>query len=146
MTSNCIDVFNATTFKDFSSFSKRFTSVKDIINQDCCFSFNLTDDVAFFTSRIILSIINNSDWSIKIFSQATSTFNTRIFRANNDNVCTSQPFFVVVFSKKRDSKEIIHGDVKKALNLDSVKVKRQDTVDTSFNQHIGNQFSSDWFT
>ena len=44
MTSNCIDVFNATTFKDFSSFSKRFTSIKDVINQDCCFTFNLTDD------------------------------------------------------------------------------------------------------
>ena len=70
-----------------------------------------------------MGVVNDSDRSIKVFSQTTCTFNTRVLWTNNNDIRTKKAFVTVVFGKERNCIEVIYWNVKETLNLNSVEVK-----------------------
>ena len=138
MTGYSVDFSSTIAFQNFSSFREGAASVQNVIDQDCLFTFDISDDVTLTAFRIILCIINDGNWSIKIFSKTTSTFYTRVFRTNNNHIGASQPFVTVVFCKKWNCIEVIYRNVKESLNLNGMEIQCQYTTNSSFDQHICN--------
>ena len=145
MASNGIDFGRPIGLDNFWSFWKGSAGVDNIINQNSFFASYIPNDITFFPLRVILSIIDDGNGCIEGFCQATRSFDTRVFWTDNNNIFTRKAFHCIVLSKERNRKEVIHWNIKEALNLNGVEVQGHHPTDTGLHQHIGNQLGCDGF-
>ena len=139
-----------------TSFSKRIRrmtdgtrSINHIINQDTCFTFNVTNDIHNLRSVHFINtttFINDSDWCFQTLSKFTRSSNTTMIWRNNNHIITRKTSTIKIICDKRRSHQMIHWDIKESLNLRSMKVNCQKTVNTCYLEHISNQLRCDWFT
>ena len=124
-------------------------SINHIINQDTCFTFNITNDIHNFRSVHFINtttFVNDSNWRFQTLCQFTRTSHTTMVRRNNNYIISSKTSTIKVISNKRSTHQMVYRNIKESLNLGSMKVHSQKTINTSHLEHISNQFRCDWFT
>ena len=124
-------------------------SINHIINQDTCFPFNITNDIHNLRSVHFINtttFINDSDWCFQTLSKFTRTRNTTMVWRNNYHILPRKTSTIKIICDKRRSHQMIYWDIKESLNLRSMKVNCQKTVNTCHLEHISNQLRCDWFT
>ena len=139
-----------------TSFSKRISrmtdctcSINHIINQNTCFTFNVTNNIHNLRSVHFINtttLINDCDWCFQTLSKFSCTSHTTMVWRNNNNIISSKTSTIKVICDKWSTHQMVYRNIKESLNLRSMEVNCQKSINTCNLKHISNQFRCDWLT
>ena len=138
--------FSTTFFQSFSSFTQRTASVDHIIDQYAVTTCNVTDDMHHLGNvRTRTTFVDDCHIGIvQQLSDSAGTHNAADVRRNHNRVIQIQ--LQHVFQQDRATKYVINRNVEETLNLFSVQIHCQHTVNTDAGEEVCNHFRSDWYT
>ena len=123
--------------------------INHIINQNTSLTFNTPNDIHHFTRIHLIdtpAFINNRNRSLQKFSQFPSTSHTTMVWTDNNIVFSNHPATFEIICDQRRPHQVVNRNIKETLNLSSVQINCQQTINSSNLKHISYQLRSDWFT
>ena len=129
----------------FSRFAKRSSRVADVVHDDTFLAGHITDHGHFRNlSRLLATFVHDRQWSVDPLRQLTRARHTaHVRRDDHDVVHIALELMHDVQGKDWRRIEVVHRNIKEALDLRGVQVHGQNPLDTGFDQHIGDQFCRD---
>ena len=126
----CKHTFRTTFFQCFRSFAQRAPGIDHIVNQYTVTTGNITDDMHHLRNvRTRATFVDDSHISVvQQFGDRTGTDHTTDIRRNHNRVV--QIFLQHIFQQNWAAEDVINRDIEEALNLLSVKIHCQHTVNT----------------
>ena len=119
--------------------------VDHVVKQDAVLTLNIADDVHDLALvGLLAALVNDSQIHVQLLSEGAGAGDRADIRRNNDHVLALfAELLGVVVNEDGVAVEVIHGDVKEALDLGSVQVHGQHTVSAGGGDHVGDQLGGD---
>ena len=128
--------------------AQRTGGIHHIVKQDAILAANIADDVHNLAGvGLLTALIYDGQLHVQLLCECTSTgHRTNVGRNDNHVLASVTKLLGIVIHKDGVACQIIHGDIKEALDLCSMQIHGQHAVRTGCGEHIGHQLGSDGIT
>ena len=113
------DLFRAKTFKRFRVFAERPGGIDNIIQENGCLPFDVSDDIHDVRHvRARAPFVDDGQVGVEALGKCPRAFHPAGIRRNHDNIF--QLFLPYIFQEYRHGIQVIHRNIKKTLDLADV--------------------------
>ncbi|KPW07245.1 Uncharacterized protein ALO91_03019 [Pseudomonas syringae pv. aceris] len=122
--------------------AQRAGGIDHVIDQNAGTPFDITDDMHHFgVIGFLTAFVDDTEIDAQGFGDSTCTHDTTYIRGNDHQVFEALIFDVI--HQNGGAVDVIYRNVEEALNLVSMQINREHTVDPHYGQHISDNFCAD---
>ncbi|GBH15447.1 Aspartyl/asparaginyl-tRNA synthetase [Pseudomonas syringae pv. actinidiae] len=129
-------------FQGLGRVAQSACGIDHVINQNAGTPFDIADDMHHFrVIGFLTAFVDDTEIDAQGLCNSTCTHDTADIRGNDHQVFKALVFDVI--HQNGGAVDVIYRNIEETLDLVSMKINRENTVDSHHGQHIGNDFRAD---